>query len=252
MKTRPLSLGDPAQPEDFGWVDSILKERGSTRHPREEDESHLVRTVFVLLLLGSLACLLAYSIRSVAAGDGRHLFLFMATLAALLACGAAVLRTWIWLRFLLVLASLCVCALLVDQFTYYRWHKGVERVMTGLQQGMKSGSLALTAPMEPGPTSFSIDADRGVLLKFEPPILAWMYHLDSASPLGHTLAAGWYRILSKVTRGRSLDGVAQTIVRPHEVYAVGIMSDEGPPVCRADEAGQWTLSIDTQRGRRSL
>jgi hypothetical protein len=245
-------LGDPAQPDEFGWVDSILSERGSTRHPREDDESHLIRTVFVLLLLGGLAGLLAYSIRSVAAGEGRHVFLFMATLAALLACGAAVIRTRIWLRFLLVLGSLCVFALLVDQFVYYRWHKGVERVVTGLQQGMESGSPAMTVPMEPGPTSFSIDPDRGVLLKFEPPILAWMYHLDSASPLGHTLAAGWYRILSKVTRGRRLDGVAQTIVRPHEVYAVGVMSDEGPPVCRADETGQWTLSIDTRRGRRSL
>ena len=237
-------MGDPAQPDDFGWVDSMLSERGSTGLPREDHESHLISTVLVLLLLGGLACLLAYSIRSVAAGEGRHVFLFMATLAALLVCGAAALRTRIWLRFLLVLASLCVFALLVDQFTYYRWHKGVERVVTGLQQG--------AGPMEPGPTSFSIDPDRGVLLKFEPPILAWVYHLDSASPLGHTLVAGWYRVLSKVTRGRRLDGVAQTIVRPPEVYVVGVMSDEGPPVCRADETGQWTLSIDTRRVRRTL
>lgn len=255
MKTRSLSLGNPSQPEEFGWVDSMLKERGSAGsgredYGREDGESHLGRTVFFTLLLVGLAGLLAYFIRGVAMGEGRHVFLVMATLVALLACGAAAFRNGIWLRSVLVLGSLCAFVLLVDQFVYYRWHKRVERVVAGLQQGIESGAAIPSGPMLPGPTSFSINPDREILMKFEPPTLAWMYHLDAASPLGHTLVAGWHRILSKVTRGRTLDDVARTLVHPHEVYAVSVQSDEPTLVCRADEAERWTLSIDKRCGRR--
>ena len=108
------------------------------------------------------------------------------------------------------------------------------------------------APTNPRPTSFWIDPDREILLKFEPPLLAWTYHLNSASPLAQTLVTGWYRCLSRVTRGRDLDSVVRTIVRPHEVYAVRVKSDERVPVCQGDETRHWTMSIETWRGDRTL
>ncbi|PYT38005.1 MAG: hypothetical protein DMF52_00770 [Acidobacteria bacterium] len=260
MKMRQRFLGESAQPDEYGWIESILRERDPAAYRREEDDENmgilmgndLLRTVFFTLLLGGLACLLFYFIQRVAVGEGRRVFLVMVTLAALLACGAAVPRSGIWLRFVLVLGSLCAFALLVDQFAYYRWHKRVDRLVTTLQRSIESDSPIPAVPTNPRPTSFWIDPDREILLKFEPPLLAWTYHLNSASPLAQTLVTGWYRCLSRVTRGRDLDSVVRTIVRPHEVYAVRVKSDERVPVCQGDETRHWTMSIETWRGDRTL
>ncbi len=259
MRRTPLSLGEVAEPDEYGWVKSILRERAPSelRHEDEESlglmmENDLVRTVLYTFVLGGLTGLLLYFARGVVMGEGRHVFLVMATLAALLACAGVASRSRRWLRSLLVLGSLCVLALLVDQFVYYRWHKQVERIVAGLQQGVEPESPVLTGPMQPRPTSFFIDPDGEIRLMFEPPILAWTYYLDAASSLGHTLVADWYRVLSRAARGRHLDGVVGTIVRPHEVYAVSVRSDQWAPACRADESGPWTVSIDRQSARRSM
>jgi hypothetical protein len=239
------------QPQEYGWVESVMRSRGLVASEPEHDEtvsiivgSDLLRTSIFTVLLGGLASLLVYLSICVTAGGGRSIFQFTATLAAFLACGAAASRRRKFLRFVLVLASLCAFALLIDQLAYYSWHKGVDRLVTSLQEGIESGNVR--------PTSFRIDPDQEVLLTFEPPVLAWTYRLDSASPLGHTLIAGWYRILSRATRGRNLDRVARTIVHPHEAYSVSVKSDERTLACREDGKGSWTLSIDTRLGHRPM
>jgi hypothetical protein len=102
------------------------------------------------------------------------------------------------------------------------------------------------------PTSFLIDPDHEVLLTFEPPMLAWTYRLDAASSLGHTLIAGGYGLLSKVTRDLTLDSVGRTLVQPHEAYSISVRSDAGPLACQKDPKGPWTLSIDRGLGDRPL
>ena len=215
-------------------------------------ESDLIRTVLFTFLLGGLAGLLAYFAFRAASGGGRSIFLVTGSLAALLSCGAVASRQRMWLRFVLALGSLCAFALLVDQFVYYQWHQRVDRLVTILQKSIESGSPVLSNPMTVRPTTFWIDPDQEVLLTFEPPLLAWTYRLDSASSLGHTLVAGWYGILSRVTQGRHLGSVARTIVHPHEVYSVGVKSDEKTLACHEGETGHWALSIETRLGDRPL
>lgn len=196
-------------------------------------ESDLVRTVLLTFLLGALACLTIYLAYRVTAGEGRRIFPAMAALAAFLGCGAVAFRGRLLVRFVFGLGSVCAFALLVDQFVYYRWQRRVEGVVTTLQRSIDSGATVLSDPTKLRPTSFRIDPDREVVLKFEPPALAWTYHLDAGSPLGHTLVSGWYRLLSKVTRGRSLDRVSRTVVHPHEVYAVSVAPPgDGVPACQ--------------------
>jgi len=224
---------------------------------REEEvsivvERDLLRTVLFTILLGALVSLVGYFSVSVAKGEGRSIFLLTATLAALLACGSVASRSRRWLRFVLVLGSLCAFALLVDQLVYYRWHKQVDGLVTTLQQSVESGLPIFPNRMKVRPTSFLIDPDQEVLLTFEPPALAWTYHLESASSLGHTLIGGWYGILSMVARGRNLDGVARTIVQPHAAYSIGVKSDERTLACQEGEKGHWTLSIETRLGDRPL
>jgi hypothetical protein len=259
MKLGERSLGESLEARDYGWVESYL----GSRSPAASDqgypesvsvivESDLFRTVLFTILLGGLASLMVYVSIGVAAGKGRSIFQLTATLAAFLACGAAASRRRRWLRLVLALGSLCVFALLVDQLVYYRWHNRVDRFITTLKQGVESGSPAYPDPMKLRPTSLWIDPDREVLLTFEPPLLAWTYRLDSASSIGHTLLAGWYRILSRVARGRNLDRVARALVRPHESYSVGVRSAERTLACREAGKGDWTLSIDSPPGSRPL
>lgn len=215
-------------------------------------EHDLIRTVLFTILLGGLATLAAYFAICIAQGEGRGIFELTATLAALLACGAVASRWRRWLRFVLVLGSLSVFALLVDQVVYYRWHKQVDEVVIALQQSIESGLPIFPNRVELRPTSFLIDPDQEVLLTFEPPTLAWTYRLDSGSSLGHTLVAGWYGILSRVARGRTLDSVGRTIVQPHEAYSISVKSDERTLACQKDAKGHWTLSIDARPGDRAL
>jgi hypothetical protein len=259
MKLGERSLGESAEARDYGWVESYLGSRSPAAPEQGYPESvsvivgsDLLRTILFTILLGALASLLVYVSIGVAAGEGRGIFRFTATLAAFLACGAAASRRRRWLRFVLALGSLCVFALLVDQLVYYRWHIRADRFIASLQQGIESGSPAYPDPMQLRPTSFWVDPDQEVVLTFEPPLLAWTYRLDSASSLGHTLVAGWYRVLSRVTRGRSLDRVARALVRPHESYSVGVRSGGRTLACQEAGKGDWTLSIDSRHGSRPL
>ena len=237
---------------DYGWVSSMLHDRGHADTFGDGNDTGLRRVLFALLLAG-LAGVTIYLAYGVATGDGRRVFPAMATLAAFMACGAIASRGRILLRLGFALAALGAFALVVDQLAYYHWHKRVVRLMTTLQQGDGVTSTLQPDLMSPRPTSFRIDPGREVVLQFEPPALAWTHRLDTASPVGHTLVRGWYRLLSKVTRGRELDGVAQTIVRPHQVYAVSVTSPEAEiPACLADGGERLAMAIDSWRGRRPL
>ena len=141
-----------------------------------------------------------------------------------------------------------MASVLVDQVVYYRWHERMDRVVSTLRQSVVSGLPAIADRTEVRPTSFWIDPDQEVFLIFEPPPLAWTYRVDASSPLGHTLVAGWYRVLSSVTRGRHLDGITRTMVRPHQVYSVGVRSGEKTLSCQDSDTGSWTLSIESRPG----
>lgn len=237
---------------DYGWVSSMLQDRGHEDTFHDGSDTSLRRAVFAFLLVG-LAGLAIYFAHGVATGEGRRVFPAMATLAAFMACGAIASRGRILLRLVFALAAMGAFALVVDQLAYYHWHKRVDRLMTTLQQGVGVTSTFQPDLMSPRPTSFRIEPGREVVLQFEPPALAWTHRLDTVSPLGHTLVRGWYRLLSKVTRGRELDSVAQTLVRPHQVYAVSVTSSEaGIPACLADGGERLAMSIDSWRGRRPL
>ena len=240
------------QKDDYGWVSSMLHDRGDADTFHEESDSSLRRVLLAFLLTG-LAGLLIYFAYGVATGDGRRVFPAMATLAAFMVCGAVASRRRVLVRLVFALAALGAFALVVDQFVYYHWHTRVDRLMTSLREGNGVASTIQPDLMSPRPTSFRIEPGREVVLQFEPPALAWTYRLDTAWPVGHTLVRGWYRLLSKVTRGRELDSVAQTMVRPHQAYAVSITSSEaGIPACLADGGERLAVSIDGSRGRRPL
>ena len=248
MKRRSMSLNQ----DDYGWVSTMLQDRGHEDNFPDENASSLRRVLLAFLLVG-LAALLIYFAYGVTTGQGRRIFPALATLAAFMACGAVASRGRIVLRLVFAVTAVCAFALVVDQIAYYHWHKRVDRLMTTLQQGIGAGSTLQPDLISPSPTSFRIEPGREIVLQFEPPALAWTHRLDTDSPLGHTLVGGWYRLLSRLTRGRELDSVAQTIVRPHQVYEVSVTSPEGGiPACLAGGGERLAMSFDSWRGRRPL
>jgi hypothetical protein len=259
MKRHP-SFGESLQADEYDWIESRLRTRAPDDSQAGLDdsasiavESDLLRTILFTFVLGGLSGLLAYFAFRVASGGGRSIFLVTATVGTLLGCGAVACRRRIWLRFLLVLCSLCAFALLVDQVVYYRWQQRIDGLVTTVRKGIESGPIILPNPLTVRPTSFLINADRQeILLTFEPPPLAWTYRLASTSSIGRALVSGWYRFLSSVTQGRHLTYVARTVVHPHEVYSLGVKSDAQTLVCQEGETGKWTLSIQTRPGNRPL
>ena len=207
--------------------------------------SDLLRTALFTTLFGGLMAMLAYFSICAAAGEGRRLFQVIGTLAVFLVCGAIAIRRRTWLRVLLVLWALGICALLVDQLSYLHWHKRIDALMGRLQQGAGKEPAILSEPVHLSPTSFRIDRDEEVELTFEPPPLAWTYRADSASPVAHSLMSRWYRFLSDLTEGKPLDRVARTIVTPHLAYSVSLRSGERGPVCEDGAGGSWVITVET-------
>ena len=259
MKLGRNSLGTSLQAGEYDWIEEFRRRGGPPGMSGDDGgdlniavEDDLLRTVFFTILLGGFAALGGYFSYRAASGEGLFLLAAVASLAALLACGAVVSRRRLWLRSLFILASLGVAAVVVDQGVYYRWHEQMDRVVTTLRQELASGPPAIPNRMSVRPTSLWIDPDQEIFLTFEPPPLAWMYRLDTSSSLGHTLVAGWHRVLSRLTRGGRLDSLARTIVRPHQVYSVSVRSGERTLSCQNDQAGSWTLSIETKPAGGSL
>ncbi len=259
MKPGRLSLGESLQAGgEYDWIDELRKRgRDPAASMRDDDasagiavEDDLLRTVIFTILLGCFAALTGYFSYRATSGSGLNVFVASACLAAVLGCGAVVSRRRWWLRSLFVLGSLGVAALLVDQVVYYRWHERMDRAMTALRRDVESGSPVVPHRMNVRPTSVWIDPDQQIFLFFEPPSLAWTYRLDASSSLGHALVAGWYRVLTRVTRGRSLDGITRTMVRPHQVYSVSARSSEKTLSCQDGETASWTLSIESRPGAR--
>ena len=181
MKRGPSPAESP-RADDYSWVESLVRTRGSSASTSEPDESvniivesDFLRTVLFTFLLGGLVCLLAYFTVHVARGEGRSIFYLTATLAGFLAAGALASRQRRVLRFALVVVSLCVFALLLDQVAYYRWHRRVDRLVATLQQEIESGSPVFPNRARVRPTSLRIEPDQEIHLTFEPPALAW-YH----------------------------------------------------------------------------
>jgi hypothetical protein len=213
----------------------------------------MIRLAIWTLVFAVIAALAAYYAIGAASGEGRSILLLMGTVAALFACAVIAMRRRISLRMLLALAASGMTALLVDQMAYAGWHEQVDRFVAGLQRDIGTGPELLAEEMKVHPSAFVIRPDQTLVLTFEPPLLAWTYHLDSAAPSAQGLIAGWFQVLATLPRGPEVDPLAKSIIRPHEAYSVSVMSslaNDEAGVCRADGSGQWIVSVDTHTGHQ--
>jgi hypothetical protein len=213
----------------------------------------MIRLAIWTLVFAAIGARMVYDAIGAAAGEGRSILLLMATVAALFACAVFAMRRRIPVRMLLALAASGMTALLVDQMAYAGWHDQVDRFVTGLQHDIGTGPELLAEEMEVHPSAFVIRPDQTLVLTFEPPLLAWTYHLDSAAPSAQGLIAGWFQVLATLPRGPGVDPLAETIIRPHEAFQVSVMSslsNDGTEVCRADGSGQWIVSVDAHTGHQ--
>lgn len=212
----------------------------------------MLRTALWTLVFAVLMALVVYYSIGATAGVGLSILRLIATAAALLLCGAVAIRRFLSLRLLLALGALCMAALLVDQVAYSGWHERVDRFVTGLQRDVETGSPELAAEMALRPASLSIGSDHALVLNFEPPLLAWTYHLDATAAPVHGLIEGWFRVLATVPRTPDVDEVARSILRPHEAYSVKVMTHEEIATCRSEDAIQWIVSVDSHGSHRPL
>ena len=216
-------------------------------------ESDMLLTAFWTLVFSLLSALVVYYSIGATTGDGLSILRLIAAVAGVLACAAVACRYRIVLRLMCTLASLFMVALLVDQVAYSGWHEQVDGLVAGLQRDIAAGPQRLAEEMEVRPSSFSIQPDQELVLNFEPPLLAWTYHLGAAAPSAQVPIEWWFGILALLPRGHDLDPVAQSLVQPHEAYRVSVVTtEEEVAVCRVEDTGQWILSVDTHTGFQPL
>ena len=186
------------------------------------------------------------------AGDGASVLWLVAIVTAFLGLTALVVRPWFWLRSLLIVGALATGALLVDQVAYSVWHDRFESFVTSLRDDVEKGSPDLAERMDLRPTSVRIEPGQELLFRFEPPLLAWTYHVDATSPRGHAMVARWHRLLARAAAGTPIDPVAETIVEPHQAFSVSVATSEDVLACRDEHDRRWMLSVEAAPGGRAL
>lgn len=212
----------------------------------------MVKIVFCVLVVFAMAALGVHFWIGTRAGDGVSALGLGATATAFLGFVALAVLPWFWLRSLVILGALAIGALLVDQVSYLVWHDRFETFVTSLRDDVEKGSPDLSERMNLRPTSVRIEAGQALLFTFEPPLLAWTYHVDATSPRGHVLIARWHRMLAHAASGKMIDPVAESIVEPHQAFSVSVATSEDVLACRDGHDRQWLVSVEAEPGGRSL
>lgn len=212
----------------------------------------MVRIAFCIVVFIAAAALGIHFWIGASGGDGASMLWLVATAAAFLGFVALVVRPWLWLRALLLAGAFLSGALFVDQAVYSVWQDRFESFVGGLQYDVERGSPDLAERMKLRPTALRIEPGQALLFTFEPPLLAWTYHLDAASPQGHRIVARWHRLLERATSGAPVDPMAETIIAPHQAYSVSVAQSDDFLACRDTRSRPWQVSVQAEPGGRSL
>jgi len=212
----------------------------------------MIKIVFCIVLFIAMAALGIHFWIGATGGDGMSVLGLGATATAFLAFVAFVFRPWLWLRGLIIVGALAIGAVLVDQVAYLIWHDRFETFVTGLQEDVEKGSPDLAERMDLRPTSLRIEPGQGLLFTFEPPMLAWTYHVAAASPRGHRVVARWHRFLEHAASGTQVDPVAETMIEPHQAFSVSVATSEDVLACRENRERQWMVSVEAEPGGHPL
>src|SRR5262245_35330619 len=183
-------------------------------------EVEMVKIMFCVLVFIATAALSVHFAIGAAAGDGASMLWLLALSTAFLAFVGLILRPWLWLRAVFVAGALAGAALLVDQVAYTIWHEQFDGFVSGLRHDVEKGSPDLAERMSLRPTSLRIEPGQALLFTFEPPGLAWTYHLGAGSPEGQRIVARWHRLLARSVSDVQVDAFAQTIIEPHQAFSV--------------------------------
>ncbi len=206
----------------------------------------MIKIVFCVVVFIAMSAWAVHFWIGAMAGDGTSLLWLVAIVTAFLGLTALVVRPWFWLRSLLIVGAVAIGALLVDQVAYSVWHDRFESFVTSLRDDVEKGSPDLAERMDLRPTSVRIEPGQELLFRFEPPLLAWTYHVDAKSPRGHAMIARWHRLLARAAAGTPIDPVAETIVEPHQAFSVSVATSEDVLACRDGHDRQWMVSVEAE------
>jgi len=215
-------------------------------------EGKMIKIVFCVIVFIALAVWAVHFWIGAQTGDGTSVLWLVAIVTAFLAFLALVVRPWFWLRSLLIAGALAFGALLVDQVAYSVWHDRFQSFVTSLRDDVQKGSPDLAQRMDLRPASVRIQPGQALQFTFEPPLLAWTYHVDATSPRGHAMVSRWHRLLARAAAGTAIDPVAETIVEPHQAFSVSVATSEDVLACRDEHDRRWMLSVEAAPGGRSL
>jgi hypothetical protein len=215
-------------------------------------EGEMIKIVFCVVVFIAMSAWAIHFGIGARAGDGSSVLWLVAIVTTFLGFVALVVRPWFWLRSLMIAGALATGALLVDQVAYSVWHDRFENFVTSLRDDVGKGGADLAERMDLRPASVRIEPGQALLFRFEPPLLAWTYHVDTTSPRGHALIARWHRLLARAAEGTSIDPVAETIVEPHQAFSVSVATSEDVLVCLDGHHRQWLVSVEAERGAQPL
>src|SRR5262249_8553088 len=206
-------------------------------------EGEMIRIMLSVLVCIATAALAIHFWIGAAGGNGVSMIGLAGTASAFLGFVSLVLRPWLWVRVILFAGALLTGSLFVDQAAYLVWHDRFESFVGGLQYDVERGAPDLAERMKLRPASVRIEPGQALLFTFEPPLLAWTWHVDAASPEGHRVVSRWHRFLARAARGASVDSIAANIIAPHQAYSVSVATSEDVLACRDRHDRQWMVSV---------
>jgi len=201
----------------------------------------------ILVAFGVLCGLIAYAIIGMVAGEVHRFHTLVAAIALVMGFSAWLVRRSRIVRFSCVIFSVSALLLLVDQLSYLRWRLRIEDAITTMREGVNPASRSLTAELPSGATEYWVEPGRVFALVFEPPLLAWTYHLERSSRPGGWLVGSASNLVASRVLDRYSSDEARELMLPHTPYVVGVMTCETISACGERDKGTWIIYVDHGR-----
>jgi hypothetical protein len=153
---------------------------------------------------------------------------------------------WLWL--LPVGLAAFFASLAVDEWFYLTWTMQSEATLNALTASMQSPtSQYFTGRITVAPSGYLVQPQQQLLLHFEPPLLAWTYHLGKLRAARPCLD----RIFSALRTAFWSPGSSwemEELVTTHTPWIIGVMRCPIIAACRGRTSDQWIIYADHGHG----
>jgi len=170
------------------------------------------------------------------------------TLSLLLLGTAFATRRIGWLCALSACLAVLVASVVADEWCYLRWTRESQKMVDSLTESMRQSNPQYVVGRIPiSPSAYFVKPQQQLLLHFEPPLVAWTYHLSKLSVARPSVDA-LFSALRTLFWSPASSGEIDELVSMHTAWNIGVMRCHVIAACRGGSLNDWVIYAHHGRG----